>query len=141
MVLRDNYFGAFTHFSTLNEFLAKKRRGQSIGDPVELQYRPGTSNPIHVALSVDAENLLIILPAGLSGYDTMEIPHTRPGGTGIGPCVVATVPQLSVDLRTHEHFMGESSAASFAFACSQTLIRDVSHNRPHCWLRRAGCPR
>jgi hypothetical protein len=46
MVLRDNYFGGFTHFSTLYEHLNKRRRGAPPGDPVHLQYRPGeVSNP------------------------------------------------------------------------------------------------
>lgn len=41
MVLRDNYFGSFTHFCTLFEYLEKRRKGQQVGDPIELQYRPG----------------------------------------------------------------------------------------------------
>lgn len=42
MVLRDNYFGSFTHFSTLNEYLEKKDRGYPLGDPISLQYREGS---------------------------------------------------------------------------------------------------
>lgn len=41
MVLRDNYFGTFTQFSTLYEYIQKKDRGFPIGDPTELKYRPG----------------------------------------------------------------------------------------------------
>lgn len=39
MVLRDNYFGSFTHFSTLTEYLEKRSRGE-VGDPVEKKWRP-----------------------------------------------------------------------------------------------------
>lgn len=41
MVLRDNYFGSFTQFSTLYEYIQKKDRGLPIGDPTEFKYRPG----------------------------------------------------------------------------------------------------
>lgn len=41
MVLKDNYFGSFTHFSTLNEYLDKKRKKSHVGDPITLKYRPG----------------------------------------------------------------------------------------------------
>lgn len=41
MVLRDNYFGSFTQFYTLYEYIQKKDRGLPISDPTELKYRPG----------------------------------------------------------------------------------------------------
>jgi len=41
MVMRENYFGTFTNFSTLYEYLDKRRRGLPVGDPVELKYREG----------------------------------------------------------------------------------------------------
>lgn len=42
MILRNNYFGSFTHFSTLYEYLEKRKQGQPLGDPVDLQYREGS---------------------------------------------------------------------------------------------------
>jgi hypothetical protein len=42
MVLRDNYLGGFTHYQTLSEFLDKLKRNRPVGDPMELQYRPGS---------------------------------------------------------------------------------------------------
>jgi hypothetical protein len=41
MILRDNYFGSFTHFSTLDESIRKWNQHLSVGDPIEAQYRPG----------------------------------------------------------------------------------------------------
>ena len=41
MVLRDNYFGSFTHFSTLYEYLDKRKRNLPHGDPILLKYREG----------------------------------------------------------------------------------------------------
>ena len=42
MILRENYFGSFTHFSTLEEYLQKRERGLPVGDPIIEQYRPGS---------------------------------------------------------------------------------------------------
>jgi hypothetical protein len=42
MILRNNYFGSFTHFSTLYEYLEKRKQGLPLGDPVDLQYREGS---------------------------------------------------------------------------------------------------
>lgn len=41
MVFRDNYFGSFTQFCTLSEYIQKRDRGLPIGDPTEFKYRPG----------------------------------------------------------------------------------------------------
>ena len=41
MALKDNYFGSFTHFQTLSEYLDKRKRGEPIGDPILLKYRAG----------------------------------------------------------------------------------------------------
>lgn len=41
MVMRDNYLGSFTNFSTLFEYLDKNKRGLPIGDPIELKHREG----------------------------------------------------------------------------------------------------
>ncbi len=58
MILRDNYFGSFTHFSTLNEYLQKRGRGQPLGDPITLQYREGS---VRCAI-ISPFPLLITLP-------------------------------------------------------------------------------
>ena len=41
MILRDNYFGSFTHLSTLTEYLRGRHKGEPLGDPIHLQYREG----------------------------------------------------------------------------------------------------
>ena len=41
MVLRENYFGSFTHFSTLSEYLEKRERKLPTGDPIMEKYRQG----------------------------------------------------------------------------------------------------
>jgi hypothetical protein len=42
MVMRDNYFGGYTHFQTLGEHLSKRRRDVPTGDPVTQKFRPGS---------------------------------------------------------------------------------------------------
>jgi hypothetical protein len=41
MVVRDNYLGSFTSFSTLYEYLDKRRKNVPLGDPIKLKYRQG----------------------------------------------------------------------------------------------------
>lgn len=41
MVLRENYFGTFTQYSTTREYLDKLGRNKPVGDPLDLKYRPG----------------------------------------------------------------------------------------------------
>ena len=45
MIMRDNYFGSFTHFSTLTEYLRGRKKEQPLGDPIHLQYREGQVGP------------------------------------------------------------------------------------------------
>jgi hypothetical protein len=40
MIFQQNYFGNFTHFLTLQEYLQKRSQGE-IGDPIHLKHRPG----------------------------------------------------------------------------------------------------
>lgn len=40
--VKDNYFGNFTQFSTMQEYLEKFDHGpDSVGDPIMQKYRPG----------------------------------------------------------------------------------------------------
>ena len=42
MVLKDNYFGSFTHYSTLAEFLEKQKAGGAFGGPGDQEVSRGT---------------------------------------------------------------------------------------------------
>ncbi|KAI1795480.1 hypothetical protein LXA43DRAFT_1178514 [Ganoderma leucocontextum] len=105
MIMRDNYFGSFTHFSTLTEYLNKRKTGQPLGDPIQLQYREGQSNAMQVALSLEVDNGLIVVPAGLPGYEKCiaECVHNSP--EDLGPCLVLSLPALQVHLRTNDYYM------------------------------------
>jgi len=124
MVLRENYFGSFTHFSTLNEYLDKRRRGLPVGDPIMQKYRPNRvsskivrpeqltliarqSNVFHLELGVSLTNALVVAPAGLPGYETSDDSRAD---DNIGPCVMMTFPELQVHLRLHDYYMGNEHA-------------------------------
>jgi len=49
MIFQQNYFGNFTHFLTLQEYLQKRSHGQ-IGDPIDFKHRPGMVMILSLAL-------------------------------------------------------------------------------------------
>ncbi|KAI3619034.1 fermentation associated protein [Moniliophthora roreri] len=106
MILRDNLFGSFTHFSTLYEYLERRARGLTPGDPVLQKYREGKANMMQVEMFIQLQNGMIVLPAGLPGY---EISHTSSESstqcTTIGNCVILSFPGFQVQLRAHDHYM------------------------------------
>ena len=123
MILRDNYFGSFTHFSTLTEYLNKRSRGEPLGDPVHLQYREGQvsafllgsshiltsclqSNAMQVTLSLEVDNGVMILPAGFPGYEQFSMEHAQNSPEDLGPCLVLSLPNLQLHLRTNDYYMG-----------------------------------
>lgn len=123
MVLRDNYLGSFTHFSTLFEYLDKKRRNLPPGDPIALKYREGKvsripglieltclnryqANMLQVELALFAEHSAILLPAGIPGCETSTHLQEDSGDAGIGACLVLDVPELQVQFRMHDYYMG-----------------------------------
>ncbi|KAJ6499231.1 hypothetical protein C8R45DRAFT_108777 [Mycena sanguinolenta] len=100
MILQTNYFGSFTTFSTLFEYLEKRKKGVH-GDPVLQQYRRGQSNKLQVDLDVDLQNGLMVIPAGLPGYEGPVREHNA----GIGACLLLDIPELQVHFRLHDFFM------------------------------------
>ncbi|KIL66260.1 hypothetical protein M378DRAFT_192008 [Amanita muscaria Koide BX008] len=104
MVLKDDYFGSFTHFSTLSELLKRQQNGLTFGDPILLKYRPGKANMLQVTLAVDVTTGTIIIPAGLPGHESAS-DWDKAGGHGIGACLSVSVPELQLYLRLHDHFM------------------------------------
>ncbi|KAH9858939.1 hypothetical protein C2E23DRAFT_880346 [Lenzites betulinus] len=104
MILRDNYFGSFTHFSTLTEYLHKRDSGQPLGDPILLQYRPGQSNAMQVTLGLEVDNGLMVLPAGYPGYEKYCSEERSPP-EDLGPCLLLSIPALQLHLRTNDYYM------------------------------------
>lgn len=62
---------------------------------------------LEVLMQVEVDHGLMILPAGLPGYERSPDPHDEDSPeSGLGACVVLSIPGLRVQLRTHEYFMG-----------------------------------
>lgn len=105
MVLKDNYFGSFTHYSTLAEFLEKQSSGEPLGDPVVKKYREGQSNMLEVEMAVIIEDSMIVVPCALHSY-------ARPGHLAednaagmMGPTLVLHLPQLQLHFRMNDFYM------------------------------------
>ncbi|OCF34831.1 hypothetical protein I316_03376 [Kwoniella heveanensis BCC8398] len=89
--VKDNYFGGFTQFKTMQEYLEKfDHDPESVGDPIEEKYRPGRSDPFAVIVTMNVEESLILM--------SDEIFNCKQG-------VVMPVPQLQMSLKSVEHFM------------------------------------
>lgn len=131
--LRDNYFGSFTHFVTLEEYRHRHERNLQ-GDPLELKYRPGAvslfrfdsfkfrvtngvifytqTDVFEVAVTLKLTNGLQILPQGkisLNFFNRFVLTNLYFLDAELFDCqsaVVLVLPQLQVDLRNHDFFMG-----------------------------------
>ncbi|KAJ7096249.1 hypothetical protein C8R44DRAFT_371827 [Mycena epipterygia] len=121
MILQNNYFGSFTTFSTLFEYLEKRKKGVPVGDPVLQQFRQGKSNMLQVEVDVDLQNGLMVLPAGLPGYEkSSSLRDEAFPNPGIGSCVLLDMPELQVHFRLHDFFMELSLNISTVTACIES---------------------
>jgi hypothetical protein len=55
-------------------------------------------------LSLNVDNGIVLLPAALPGYETYS--YRDADNISVGACVVANVPNLQIQFRLHDHFMG-----------------------------------
>ncbi|KAF8577934.1 hypothetical protein K439DRAFT_1363574, partial [Ramaria rubella] len=131
LCVRDNYFGNFTHFATLYEYVSKRNRNLPVGDPVEGKWREGKSNVFEVYLGVRIEQAVMALPAGLPGYEySLEQSaeteqHFTADPKCMGTCAVVFQPELQVQLRTNDYSMEMSLNTS---PMSISLVDDFEHN-------------
>ncbi|KAK8844716.1 hypothetical protein IAR55_006566 [Kwoniella newhampshirensis] len=89
--VKENYFGSFTQFRTMQEYLEKfDHDPDSVGDPVVEKYRPGRSDPFAVFVTMNIEESLILM--------SDEIYDCKRG-------IVMPIPQLQMNLKSVEHFM------------------------------------
>ncbi|KAL4073990.1 hypothetical protein J3A83DRAFT_4507268, partial [Scleroderma citrinum] len=129
MVFRENYFGTFTHFTTLGEYLDKYAKGD-VGDPVEQKYRAGKTNSLQVTVSVTLQSGSMLLPAGLPGYEKYSGDHIS---SDAGASLLLTFPELQLDLRSHDHFMdmslniGEIKGSAMQACLEDSFFRDECH--------------
>ncbi|CAK5265757.1 unnamed protein product [Mycena citricolor] len=111
LILQNNYLGSFTTFTTLFEYLDQKKRGVH-GDQIMQQYRQSQRNMMQVDLEIDLQNALMVVPAGLSGYEaSASLRESSASPPSIGSCVLLDIPELQVHFRLHDYFMGTISAS------------------------------
>lgn len=60
---------------------------------------------LEVVLQVEVNRGLVILPAGLPGFEKLS-DLDDDESAGIGACVLLSLPGLRIQLRTHDYFMG-----------------------------------
>ncbi|KAJ7462379.1 hypothetical protein B0H11DRAFT_1923358 [Mycena galericulata] len=115
MILQNNYFGSFTTFSTLFEHLEKRKKGLPVGDPVVQQYRKGK-----VEVDLDLQGGLMVIPAGLPGYEGSGPFRDEASNAGIGSCLLLDIPELQVHFRLHDFFMELSLNISTVTGCIES---------------------
>lgn len=104
--VKDNYFGTFTQFSTMQEFLEKfDHSPDAVGDPIVEKYRPGRSDSFAVNLTVNVRDSMVVMSDEIYGCDKG---------------IVIPVPQLQLDLRNNEYQMDMSVdlAPTYVVACN-----------------------
>ncbi|KAI6121684.1 hypothetical protein F5141DRAFT_529930 [Pisolithus sp. B1] len=129
MVLRDNYFGSFTHFSTLVEYLSRHAKGE-VGDPVEKKYRLGQSNPLQVIICLMLQNGTVLLPAALPGYEKYGDNATTTDD--VGASLLLGFPELQLDLRLHDYFMDMSLNVEEIKGCVLEVFPEDAFFRHEC---------
>lgn len=72
-----------------------------------------------------------MLPAGLPGYETFDPSQDSvPSEKGVGACVVLTMPELQLNFRLHDYFMGIFSHYTNRYAMwhANDKFRDVAES-------------
>ncbi|GJJ06705.1 hypothetical protein Clacol_000901 [Clathrus columnatus] len=110
MSLRENYFGNFTHFSTLDEYVYKREHNIPVGDIIESKWKEGRSNVFEVTLDVLFHRTVVVFPAGLTGYEYSVDPWSDNTSSGeayrsLGTSVLMLQPEFQLYLRTHDFSM------------------------------------
>ena len=106
--VKDNYFGAFTQFTTMQEYLERfDHNPESVGDPVEERYRPGRSDPFCAQVTMNVEESLIFLSDQIYNCDSgLALP----------------IPQLQMALRSTDLYLDLSLDALPTYA---VMVRDI----------------
>ncbi|KAF4496162.1 hypothetical protein FAGAP_7692 [Fusarium agapanthi] len=111
ILLKDNYFGEFVHFRTLDEYQNQlQMKKKNLDAEAVTQPPPKKSNDMDVVLGVRIEDLKVMLPTNLYSADRY---------------VEGELASVSVDLRFTNYFMEvevEVSPISLALGCSEGTL-------------------
>ncbi|KAL1409648.1 Macrophage colony-stimulating factor 1 receptor [Vanrija albida] len=116
--VKDNYFGNFTQFATMQEYLERfDHSPDSVGDPVVQKYRPGRSDPFAVHMTLNIRDSLILM--------SDEIYSAKKG-------VAIPVPELQLDLKNNEYQMDMAmdAAPTYCVACDDLDAASAAAKAP-----------
>ncbi|KAF8135489.1 hypothetical protein EV363DRAFT_1395990 [Boletus edulis] len=120
MVLRDNYLGSFTHFSTLTEYLEKRSKGRSRrSHPEEVAARK-------VELTFMIQHGFLLLPAGLPGFREVCEHGDR---KGCWYFVVPWIPRIATQSSFARLFYGHERVPHIAIEMTLNVGIDITTNR------------
>lgn len=64
---------------------------------------------LQVEIALNLTNARILLPAGLPGYESANpAQHEAPSHVGVGACVILALPEVQLQFRLHDYYMGMS---------------------------------
>ncbi|KAG8835671.1 hypothetical protein FRC17_001860 [Serendipita sp. 399] len=130
MGLQANYFGSFTNFTLSSE---SRSKGDKLGDLVDKKYREGQANILEVLLEVQVSDATVALPEALLGYEQPDVGNSVKS-TGIGPCAIIAISDVSLSLRLHDYSMEMTTnfhtiTAAFLDKCSDEFLWSAARNR------------
>ncbi|ODN76792.1 hypothetical protein L202_05394 [Cryptococcus amylolentus CBS 6039] len=109
--VKDNYFGSFTQFTTMAEFLEKfDHDPATVGDPVEEKWRPGRSDPFAAHITMNIEESLIVM--------SDEIYNITSG-------IALPVPQLQLTIKSVDEFMELALNATPTYIVAAPSLIDI----------------
>ena len=71
---------------------------------------------MQVTMSLEVDNGLIVIPAGLPGYEKFIVEQAHNSPEDLGPCLSLSLPALQLHLRTNDYYMGMSLRVYRVFA-------------------------
>lgn len=83
------------------------------------------SNSLQVVLKASVDSGLIVMPAGMRGYEGERADETL-DDDNIGTCAMLALPELQLFLRTHDYFMGTSLNHLSLLDAERSFRRDVT---------------
>lgn len=73
------------------------------------------SNPMEVEVGVDVTRGMLVLPAGLPGYEVYSAEGTTSNqAEDLGSSLLLTIPGLQLQLRTNDYYMGRAFILVFS---------------------------
>ncbi|WVQ74514.1 hypothetical protein IAR50_004115 [Cryptococcus sp. DSM 104548] len=109
--VKDNYFGSFTQFTTMAEFLERfDHDPATVGDPVEEKWRPGRSDPFAAHITMNVEESLIVM--------SDEIYNITSG-------IAIPVPQLQLTIKSVDEYMELALNATPTYIVAAPSLIDI----------------